>query len=448
MNENEEITLSDSLERIKDAVDDIRTATGETGTIEEVADAVEALAEGSYNTYKAETYSEMQEIENPQDGDVCYVSKRSLISAISTAAPGGGRDANSFNKLIFPYSVDFSEPMGDDFGFELAITSTVLEDVDMVDESSEVFGEYRNEGEPEWVVDFRLILDQSKLPEYSSSTVKAMYYVHYKSSDGQHFTIENACISTDDVIEHGIPFAEVSAHKDIEITFPCIIHMEQIGSGLYDWEIEQFFRTYDYAPLSLNEYSANIVLERIPSNFYTYNPQETLYLDVCVNDYTRSFLQSMDVVWPYYIICNDISGEGTNIELDMQLPTMDIMNKPYITSPHFVYHSESGDGHYVLQQFLAGSKYIANPVYPSSNPADNGITEISYTGNTLGEYGFEEAYLNLPYAICIKEPLPETGRPSGGAALAKIINTQYDGTVYVYKYNGTKNEWEFINAEY
>jgi hypothetical protein len=72
----EEITLSSSLERIKDAVDDIRTAVDmEDDAIEEVADAVEALANNEYNAYKVGTLTEMGAISTSKlkAGDICTV---------------------------------------------------------------------------------------------------------------------------------------------------------------------------------------------------------------------------------------------------------------------------------------------------------------------------------------------------------------------------------------
>lgn len=73
MNEN---TLSANLERIKDAVDDIRTAVDmEDNPIEEVADAVEVLADNEYNAYKVGTLTEMGAISTSKlkTGDICTV---------------------------------------------------------------------------------------------------------------------------------------------------------------------------------------------------------------------------------------------------------------------------------------------------------------------------------------------------------------------------------------
>ena len=74
---DDRILLSETIERIGDAVDDIRTAVDmqSTGTIEDVADAVEALADNDYNAYKVDTLTEMGAISTSKlkEGDICTV---------------------------------------------------------------------------------------------------------------------------------------------------------------------------------------------------------------------------------------------------------------------------------------------------------------------------------------------------------------------------------------
>lgn len=74
--DNDRILLSETIERIGDAVDDIRTAVDMADNpIEEVASAVEVLAGNEYNSYKVDTVLDMGRI-NPSklnDGDMCTV---------------------------------------------------------------------------------------------------------------------------------------------------------------------------------------------------------------------------------------------------------------------------------------------------------------------------------------------------------------------------------------
>lgn len=74
---DDRILLSETIERIGDAVSDIRTVVDmqSTGTIEDVADAVEALADNDYNAYKVDTLTEMGAISTSKlkEGDICTV---------------------------------------------------------------------------------------------------------------------------------------------------------------------------------------------------------------------------------------------------------------------------------------------------------------------------------------------------------------------------------------
>ena len=74
---DDRILLSETIERIGDAVDDIRTAVDmqSTGTIEDVADAVETLASNEYNAYKVGTVLDMGRFNASKlnDGDICTV---------------------------------------------------------------------------------------------------------------------------------------------------------------------------------------------------------------------------------------------------------------------------------------------------------------------------------------------------------------------------------------
>lgn len=74
MNENEEITLSSSLERIKDAIDEIRESTNTTGqVIENVAQVVQNMSERN-GLYTASSIDDMFAIENPSEGDICIIN--------------------------------------------------------------------------------------------------------------------------------------------------------------------------------------------------------------------------------------------------------------------------------------------------------------------------------------------------------------------------------------
>lgn len=68
--DNDRILLSETIERIGTAVDDIREAVGSVGTtIEEVAEEVKAKV-GSY--YVVDSELDMYELENVKEGAVCY----------------------------------------------------------------------------------------------------------------------------------------------------------------------------------------------------------------------------------------------------------------------------------------------------------------------------------------------------------------------------------------
>lgn len=74
MNENEEITLSSSLERIKDAIDEIRESTNTTGqVIENVAQVVQNMSERN-GLYTASSIDDMFAIQNPSEGDICIIN--------------------------------------------------------------------------------------------------------------------------------------------------------------------------------------------------------------------------------------------------------------------------------------------------------------------------------------------------------------------------------------
>lgn len=68
---NEEITLSSSLGRIKDAVDDLREMTGESGTIEDIVSAVSNLGRVP-EVYFVKNKEEMEELNAVLD-DLCLV---------------------------------------------------------------------------------------------------------------------------------------------------------------------------------------------------------------------------------------------------------------------------------------------------------------------------------------------------------------------------------------
>lgn len=74
MNENEEITLSSSLERIKDAMNDIRESTNTTGqVIENVAQAVQNISEKN-GLYTVSSINDMVNLTNLSNGDICVVN--------------------------------------------------------------------------------------------------------------------------------------------------------------------------------------------------------------------------------------------------------------------------------------------------------------------------------------------------------------------------------------
>lgn len=74
MNENEEITLSSNLERIKDAMNDIRESTNTTGqVIENVVQAVQNISEKN-GLYTVSSIENMFAIQNPSEGDICIIN--------------------------------------------------------------------------------------------------------------------------------------------------------------------------------------------------------------------------------------------------------------------------------------------------------------------------------------------------------------------------------------
>ena len=265
MNEN---TLSSNLTRIKDAVDDIRTATNLTSSdsIEDVADAVEALAGGSSGVYKVSSVAEMNEIQNPSSGDLCVVYNQQNPSL---------RDRNDFSSVwVFPDTVTFDESIESQFedGTEGNI---VVNDGSGIAASLGIFNSLIIDNQQVIILK---IYNQNYHTSQSDDDI--IEIARYTSSDYTHFTRDSQIIPDPFEFEYNdqsLPFAGLKViFTGSEIRFSTPASFEETSD----------FEQPEYLKKVFREYSSSPVVTHSRGNLITIKTNVSLDTPVTSDDFT------------------------------------------------------------------------------------------------------------------------------------------------------------------
>jgi len=223
---NEEITLSSSLGRIKDAVDDLREMTGESGTIEEVVSAVSNLGRVP-EVYFVKNKEEMEELNAVLD-DLCLVRDNTNNCGATNYIESNFSEYPIISRrLYFPENITLSS----------ALPSSIEHVVNIEEFNSGNVGEIMLNGENE-AYTFSIETHQTE----------AIIDILYTSTDGRNFHRDHCIIDNQEV--YGL----------VELPYYLSFYNDTTSSIL---EIhKKCMREYEIKPWTSTTESSNVYLKK------------------------------------------------------------------------------------------------------------------------------------------------------------------------------------------
>jgi len=417
MNEN---TLSANLERIKDAVDDIRTTVNKpTEAIEEVAEAVAGLK--NLDVYNVKTFAEMQAISNPKDGAICHIYNPKLINL------SAGEQTNT---LIFPKTVVFDVALSTEIDEKVKIIGKGSDNSIQTEDTSEITLQATEScGNYTWSMYMSLGLKMNN--GYCE------YRVGYNSIDGKHFALgDGACKAQ---MKSGSSTHErynYSINDDVTLYLPFMVYIEEEQSYTHA-NLDKFIYTFDSSPLAEGEYTSSLVFknEIVLSEPMTIN---NTYAAALVPSYISldsiSASNYINTLNGLHIRLEPSSGY-TEFKVDGELDKIlgfDYYEFNYGT-PYIDYKTIDG---------ITWNKIADGVLYDFRTSAHTYISPLASPGQYDSTSGTLVISLGTP--VCIRRFTATSGEYEFDNRLLNFLRTQNNYNTYTYKYSSELNKWLFV----